>query len=59
MASDIYSVYLVTSDSKGDRLLFRYPYVHQNGDASNKIDKKKKNPYSIMVRSKHFMNQAL
>lgn len=47
---ELQRVILVSSDSKGDRLLFRYPYVQQNDEENgNKVDKKKKNPYSIAV----------
>ncbi|CRK90550.1 CLUMA_CG004254, isoform A [Clunio marinus] len=43
------SVILVKSDSKGDRLLFRYPYTADKAvDDSNK-QKKKQNPYSIAL----------
>lgn len=39
------SVILVKSDSKGDRLLFRYPFSHtENNEPSNT---KKKNPYAL------------
>ncbi|KAG5680283.1 hypothetical protein PVAND_009801 [Polypedilum vanderplanki] len=43
------SIILVKSDSKGDRLLFRYPFVQLKEDnETNKLDKKK-NPYSISL----------
>ncbi|KAL1502105.1 hypothetical protein ABEB36_007299 [Hypothenemus hampei] len=41
------SVILVKSDSKGDRLLFRYPFqVQENREISNKS---RKNPYTLTV----------
>ncbi|CAO1402186.1 unnamed protein product [Diamesa serratosioi] len=42
------SLILVKSDSKGDRLLFRYPYTIPNNDETNK-QTSKKNPYSIKL----------
>lgn len=42
------SIILVKSDSKGDRLLFRYPY-HVDQHESNK-QKNPKNPYSVFVQ---------
>jgi hypothetical protein len=43
------SIILVKSDSKGDRLLFRYPFVQmKEGSETSKYDKKK-NPYSITL----------
>lgn len=41
------SVILVKSDSKGDRLLFRYPYREQeNNEPSNT---KRRNPYALSI----------
>ena len=42
------SIILVKSDSKGDRLLFRYPYA---ADASNESGQqsRRRNPYSLTV----------
>lgn len=42
------SIILVKSDSKGDRLLFRYPY--NNIDTQNDTNKqnKRRNPYSVI-----------
>lgn len=42
------SIILVKSDSKGDRLLFRYPY---NSDAKPDSDQKnnRKNPYALII----------
>lgn len=42
------SIILVKSDSKGDRLLFRYPY-HEDPQHEN-ITARRKNPYSIQVQ---------
>lgn len=43
------SIILVKSDSKGDRLLFRYPY---HVDANNvQQNKTRKNPYSLATSS--------
>lgn len=43
------SIILVKSDSKGDRLLFRYPYhVDCNNVQQNKM---RKNPYSLTSTS--------
>lgn len=41
-------VYLVKSGSKGDRLLFRYPYA-MDADTDLNVNKKRKNPYSLLV----------
>ena len=38
------SIILVKSDSKGDRLLFRYPYHVDSGKVQNTS---RKNPYSL------------
>lgn len=40
------SIILVKSDSKGDRLLFRYPHITNNVRDSNQCTKRK-NPYSL------------
>ncbi|XP_076165242.1 GATOR complex protein Nprl3 [Ptiloglossa arizonensis] len=40
------SIILVKSDSKGDRLLFRYPYVAKHTRDSNQCTKRK-NPYTL------------
>lgn len=44
------SIILVKCDSKGDRLLFRYPF-QQNNDEQNEgnLQNKRKNPYSMTV----------
>lgn len=42
------SIILVKSDSKGDRLLFRYPYLIEPTNNLNK-DIKRRNPYSLSV----------
>jgi hypothetical protein len=44
------SIILVKSDSKGDRLLFRYPYIQINDqdNEANKLDKKN-SPFSISL----------
>ncbi|XP_064477969.1 GATOR1 complex protein NPRL3-like [Ornithodoros turicata] len=41
-------VFLVKSGSKGDRLLFRYPYALDTQSETN-VNKKRKNPYSLLV----------
>lgn len=41
------SIILVKSDSKGDRLLFRYPYRLDTPNDTNKLNKRR-NPYSII-----------
>lgn len=41
-------IILVKSDSKGDRLLFRYPYNAEQPSESNKQNKRR-NPYSLMA----------
>lgn len=43
------SIILVKSDSKGDRLLFRYPY-HEDPKNDLTTTSKRKNPYSIQVQ---------
>lgn len=48
MEADPISVILVKSDSKGDRLLFRYPYVTDNAAELN-LQHRKKNPYSLTI----------
>jgi len=40
------SIILVKSDSKGDRLLFRYPHMTNHVRDSNQCTKRK-NPYSL------------
>lgn len=40
------SIILVKSDSKGDRLLFRFPYREETNDESH--ESKRRNPYSIV-----------
>lgn len=40
------SINLVKSDSKGDRLLFRYPHMTNHVRDSNQYTKRK-NPYSL------------
>lgn len=42
------SVILVKSDSKGDRLLFRYPYVTDN-QIESAHQNRRKNPYALTV----------
>ena len=42
------SIILVKSDSKGDRLLFRYPHVAKYTRDSNQCTKRK-NPYSLTI----------
>lgn len=39
------SIILVKSDSKGDRLLFRYPYRVESNEINHQ--NKRRNPYSI------------
>lgn len=46
MEADPISVILVKSDSKGDRLLFRYPYTTDNRSELSQ-QHRKKNPYSL------------
>lgn len=46
METDPLSIILVKADSKGDRLLFRYPF--ENGSESG-LQPKRKNPYSIVI----------
>jgi hypothetical protein len=46
---ELLKVILVKSDSKGDRLLFRYPYVKQQGNELGSKKDKKKSPYSIVL----------
>jgi len=41
------SIILVKSDSKGDRLLFRYPHMTDHVKDSNQCTKRK-NPYSLI-----------
>lgn len=41
------SIILVKSDSKGDRLLFRYPFVITNNESNQK---KKRHPYSLIAQ---------
>lgn len=41
------SIILVKSDSKGDRLLFRYPFVITNNESNQK---KKRHPYSLITQ---------
>lgn len=42
------SIILVKSDSKGDRMLFRYPHTTNHQRDANQYQKKK-NPYSIII----------
>lgn len=42
------SIILVKSDSKGDRLLFRYPHLAKNTRDSSQCTKRK-NPYSLTI----------
>lgn len=42
------SIILVKSDSKGDRLLFRYPYKIENQNDTSK-ENKRRNPYSMNI----------
>lgn len=42
------SIILVKSDSKGDRLLFRYPYRVESNEIH--YQNKRRNPYSIPVQ---------
>lgn len=48
MEADPISVFLVKSDSKGDRLLFRYPYASDERNETNHQNRRK-NPYAITV----------
>ncbi|XP_039286366.1 GATOR complex protein NPRL3 isoform X1 [Nilaparvata lugens] len=48
MEANPLSVFLVKSDSKGDRLLFRYPYVGDSRIEQNQQNRKK-NPYALSV----------
>lgn len=43
------SIILVKSDSKGDRLLFRYPYRVESNE-NNNLNNKRRNPYSITAQ---------
>lgn len=43
------SIILVKSDSKGDRLLFRYPYRVDTVNDTGRQNKRR-NPYSIIVQ---------
>lgn len=50
MEANPISVILVNSDSKGDRLLFRFPYAadsRQNGENCQQI--RRRNPYAVSV----------
>lgn len=42
------SIILVKSDSKGDRLLFRFPYCDDDGEINQTA--KRRNPYSIIAQ---------
>lgn len=42
------SIILVKSDSKGDRLLFRYPFIITSNESNQK--KKRQNPYSLIFQ---------
>ncbi|XP_074113031.1 GATOR complex protein Nprl3 [Cotesia typhae] len=42
------SIILVKRDSKGDRMLFRYPHMDNNKKDSNQCTKRK-NPYSLII----------
>lgn len=42
------SIILVKRDSKGDRMLFRYPHMDNNKRDSNQCTKRK-NPYSLII----------
>lgn len=46
MEANPISIILVKSDSKGDRLLFRYPYA-TNSRAETGQQNRKKNPYAL------------
>ncbi|CAD7081364.1 unnamed protein product [Hermetia illucens] len=49
------SIIIVKSDSKGDRLLFRYPYkVETQNDISS--ESKRRNPYSILINDDVLQN---
>ncbi|KAJ8719690.1 hypothetical protein PYW08_011865 [Mythimna loreyi] len=41
------NIFFVKSDSKGDRLLFRYPYTTENKDESKQKKYGRQNPYAI------------
>lgn len=41
------NIFFVKSDSKGDRLLFRYPYTSENKDESTQKKCGRHNPYAI------------
>lgn len=41
------SIILVKSDSKGDRLLFRYPFTIKNNESNQK---RKRHPYSLVTQ---------
>lgn len=43
------SIIIVKSDSKGDRLLFRYPYHLDTQNDTNK-NNKRRSPYSVTVQ---------
>lgn len=48
MEANPISVFLVKSDSKGDRLLFRYPYT-SDGRSEVNNQNRRKNPYALTV----------
>ena len=48
MDSNPLSVILVKSDSKGDRLLFRYPFITEVRSEQAGLNKRK-NPYALIV----------
>lgn len=41
------NIFFVKSDSKGDRLLFRYPYTSENKDENKQKKFGRHNPYAI------------
>lgn len=41
------NIFFVKSDSKGDRLLFRYPYTTENKDESKQKKCGRHNPYAV------------
>lgn len=57
MEADPLSVILVKSDSKGDRLLFRYPYATDIKSESCQQNRKK-NPYALNFTEDHLQGPA-
>lgn len=49
MEANPISVILVTSDSKGDRLLFRYPYATDSRQHGEATQIRRRNPYALTI----------